>query len=92
MDEGADTINGPAVVIAAVQLVENGKMVDVRVSRTGTEGTIAASIIILSGIQRPVTGPDGLRVVNLGLSLSYPGKDDDDHITKTVAVGIIRLK
>ena len=74
MDEGADAINGPAVVIAAVQLVENGKMVDIRFSRIGTESAMTASIIILSGIQRPVTGPDGLRVVNLGLSLSYPGK------------------
>ena len=58
----ADAVDGLAVVVAAVQLVEHGKRVDIGVTAVGTEGSVAAIVIVGSGIQRPVAGPDGLGI------------------------------
>ena len=92
VDEGADAVDGLAVIVAAVQLVEHGKVVDVRVANIGTEGAIAAARVVLGGIQRPVAGPDGLGVVTRCLGLAHTGKDDDHHVAVVVVVGVVGLE
>ena len=67
MNECANAVNGLAIVIAAVQLIEHGKMVDIRVIACRRERAITTPRVILSGFKGPVARPDGFRMVCSGL-------------------------
>ena len=86
--EGANAVDGPAVVAAAMHLVEHGKSVHIGPAAVGTEGAIAAHAIVVGRREGPVTGPDGIGNGVRGLCLAHTGIDDDHHVAVVVIVGI----
>ena len=89
MGKRSDTVDGRAVVIAAMQLVEHRKVIDQRITRIGPEGTVATHSIVGGRTEVPVAGPYSLGVCIAGLCLTHTGINDYDHITVVIAIGII---
>ena len=89
MGKRADAIDGGAIIVAAVQLVKDGKVIHQGVSIIGTECTRAAHAIVRGRRQVPVAGPNSLGMVPRSLRLAYAGIDDDYHIAVVVVVGVI---
>ena len=85
----ADAVDGGTVIVAAIQLVEHGKVIHNGVAAAGTEGTIAARAVIVCRRQAPVAGPNGLGMDPRSLGLAHAGIDDDDHVAVVVVVGVI---
>ena len=86
--EGADTVDGRTVVVAAVHLVEHGEVVHIGAAAIGSEGAVTTQTIVGGRLEIPVAGPDGAGSRVRGLSLADTGVDDDDHVAEVVAVGI----
>ena len=92
MDKSTDTIDGHAIIVAAVQLIEHSKVIYQGVAIVRAESTCAAHVIVSGRRQVPVAGPNGLGMVPRCLSLAHTGIDDDDHVAVVVIVGVIGLK
>ena len=85
--ECAHAINARAGVRAALQLIENGKLVDghaIELERSC--GTVAPIIALL---HIPLAGPHRLGHGAPGLRLAHTGKQYDHHIDEAIAVIVI---
>ena len=86
--ESADTVDGAAVVVATVYLVEHREIVHIGAAAVRTESAAATQAVVGGRLEIPVTGPDGAGDGVRGLCLAHTGIDNDDHVAVVVVVSI----